>query len=70
MNICSILFFSPPRRGGSFSSPSLDHSELVHIYESVFCKETPTSLQKFAIFPPVILVYKFHLFIILHYLCL
>ena len=53
--------FTPPRRGGAFSGHSLAHPQLVHISESVFCKETPASLWNFAIFLPKILVYKFHL---------
>ena len=62
--------FSPPRRSGAFSSPSSDHSDLVHISESVFCKETPASLWNFAIFLSKILVDKFHLLKKFHFLCL
>ena len=62
--------FSDTRRGGAFSGPSSVHPQLVHIYESMLCKETPVSLWNFVIFLPVILVYNFHLLIMLQYLCL
>ena len=62
MNICSILFFRPHRRSGILTSPSLAHYELVHVSDSMFCKEKSMSLWDFAIFLPVILVYKFHPF--------
>ena len=35
--------FSPPWRGGTFSSPSSDHPQLVHIYENMLCKQAPVS---------------------------
>ena len=67
MKICSTVLFQSPWRCGNFSSPSSDHPQLIHIYENMLCKETPSSHWNFAIFLPVILVYKFHLLIILKY---
>ena len=62
--------FSYPRRSRAFSNPSLAHPQLFHISESVFCKETLASLWNFTTFLPKIVVCKFHLLKILHYLCL
>ena len=39
-------YLSTHWRVGDFSRPSSAHSELVHISDSVFCKETPASLRK------------------------
>ena len=60
----------PPRRGEDFYSSSSNHSDLVHISKSLFCRETPVPLRNFAIFLPVILVNTFHILINFQYLCL
>ena len=60
MNICSIILFQYPPERWKFSSPSLAHSELVHISENLLCKETPTSIWDFAKTLPVFSVYKSH----------
>ena len=70
MNICYIPLFQPPPEKRSFFQSFLGSSSVGSFSENMLCKAKPVSLWNFTIFLPVILVYNFHLFIILQYFCL